>query len=101
MEDYEERIRALEERNRTLEGVVEHLRVLVEGRNKSAPMKRNMTDADAERVLVGDMVELDHKEAAEAIGLTYAQVYSCRGGFTFKHVHKKLRDSGAKSPFLK
>lgn len=99
--DYDQRIAALEARNEELQRVVDHLRVLVEGRNKSAPVKRNMTDADAERVLVGDLVSMEHKDAAEVIGLTYAQVYSCRGGFTFKHVHKKLRDSGAESQWVK
>ena len=80
---------------------LEHVRTLVESTNKSAPSKRNMTDADALRVLTGDMKDEAHKEAAEKIGLTYAQVYSCRGEFTFKHVHKTLRDSGWKNPFKK
>jgi hypothetical protein len=80
---------------------LEHVRTLVESTNKSAPSKRNMTDADAMRVLTGDMKDEAHKEAAEKIGLTYAQVYSCRGEFTFKHVHKELRDSGWKNPFKK
>ena len=62
----------------------------LEGRNRSAPVKRNMTDADALRVLNGDVAPIGHKEAAEIVGLTYAQVYSCRLGFTFKHVHKAL-----------
>ena len=74
---------------------------LIRGRNRSAPMKRNMTDADAMRVLVGDVAELGHKEAGEQVGLTYAQVYSCRLEYTFKHVHKKLRDSGWKNTFVK
>lgn len=80
---------------------VERLCSLVEGRNKSAPTKRNMTDADAEAVMTGPWKGLDHKEAAERIGLTYAQVYSCRLGFTFKHVHKKLRDQGLTVPWAK
>src|SRR5574337_85307 len=77
------------------------LRAKVDGRNKSAPVKRNMTDADAEKVLKGDLAALGHKEAAESIGLTYAQVYSCRLGFTFKHVHKLLEKEGWKSPWAK
>lgn len=87
--DQEERIKALEE-------AVRRLTALVEGRNKSAPTKRNMTDADALEVLTGLLADLDHKEAAEKIGLTYSQVYSCRMGFTFKHVHSSLRKSGTK-----
>lgn len=72
---------------------VEELGAMIEGRNKSAPTKRNMTDADAIRVLTGDLKEASHKEAGEAAALTYAQVYSCRLEYTFKHVHKALRDA--------
>lgn len=73
----------------------------VDGRNKSAATKRNMTDADALRVLNGDLKDQDHKQAAEAAGLTYAQVYSCRGGFTFKHVIHDLEKAGWKNPWDK
>lgn len=73
----------------------------VEGRNKSAAVKRNMTDADALRVLTGDLKDIAHKEAAEQIGLTYAQIYSCRLEFTFKHVHKDLREAKWVNPWAK
>lgn len=73
----------------------------VEGRNKSAAVKRNMTDADALEVLTGKYKDLGHKEAAEEIGLTYAQVYSCRLCFTFKHVHNKLEKENWKNPWAK
>jgi hypothetical protein len=92
---------AAEERNKVLMETVARLQELVEGRNKSAPTKRNMTDADARRCLVGDTKDLDHKEAAAAMGLTYAQVYSCRMQFTFKHVHKALKDEGLFGPWNK
>lgn len=97
----ENRLLALEEQIITLSTIVEDLRAKVEGRNKSAPVKRNMTDSDAEEVLRGDLAELGHKEAAEALGLTYAQVYSCRLGFTFKHVHRALEKSGWRSKWAK
>lgn len=80
---------------------VAELEALVRGRNRSAPLKRNMTDADAVRVLTGDVKDLGHKDAGEQAGLTYAQVYSCRMEYTFKHVHKKLRDDGWKNHFVK
>ena len=73
----------------------------VEGRNSSAPVKRNMTDDDALRVITGDLKDVDHKEAAEKIGLTYAQVYSARLEYTFKHVHKQLRDSKTPNRWVK
>ena len=72
---------------------VEELGAMIEGRNKSAPTKRNMTDADAIRVMTGDLKEASHKEAGEAAALTYAQVYSCRLEYTFKHVHKALKEA--------
>lgn len=78
---------------------IEILEEKVGSRNKSAAVKRNMTDDDARRVLNGDQKDINHKEAGSNIGLTYAQVYSCRMEFTFKHVHKELRDSGWKNPW--
>lgn len=89
----------LEARVAALESVVERLVSLVDGRNRSAPTKRNMRDEDALAVLTGEFKEMDHKQAAAAIGLTYAQVYSCRLGFTFKHVHKDLRQQGIVLPW--
>lgn len=79
----------------------EEIRTMVESRNKSAALKRNMTDEDALRVLTGDLKDPDHKSAAAQIGLTYAQIYSCRMEFTFKHVHKDLRENGWKNPWVK
>lgn len=86
-----------------LSAKVEELTSMIEGRNKSAPTKRNMTDADAIRVMTGDLKDLSHKEAAETANLTYAQVYSCRLEYTFKHVHKQLRDENKdfKNPWAK
>ena len=86
-----------------LSAKVEELTSMIEGRNKSAPTKRNMTDADAIRVMTGDLKDLSHKEAAETANLTYAQVYSCRLEYTFKHVHKQLRDENKefKNPWSK
>lgn len=77
------------------------LESLVGGRNKSAATKRNMTDADALAVLTGEWKGLNHKDAAAASGLTYAQVYSCRCEFTFKHVHKDLRRAKWVNPWAK
>jgi len=98
-----------EHRASTVAALTEHGEVLaeivpkVEARNKSAPEIRNMTDADARRVMDGDLKGESHRDAAEKIGLTYAQVYSCRLEYTFKHVHKELRDTveGWKNPWAK
>lgn len=84
-----------------LKAKLEDVAAKVEGRNKSAAVKRNMTDPDALEVLTGKYKGLGHKEAAEEIGLTYAQVYSCRLCFTFKHVHHDLEKGGWKNPWSK
>lgn len=51
---------------------------------------REMTDDDARKIMSGDLKDASHKAAAEKLGLSYAQVYSCRKGFTFKHIHKEI-----------
>lgn len=62
---------------------------------------KEMTDDDAKRILNGDLASKKHKEAAEVLGLTYGQVYSCRLEFTFKNVHKELKASGFKNTWVK
>lgn len=52
---------------------------------------REMTDDDAYNVMFGDHEKSSHKDAAEKLGLSYAQVYSARKGFTFKHIAKAGR----------
>lgn len=49
-----------------------------------------MTDEHARRILTGDLKDAKHKDAAEKLGLTYGQVYSCRLEYTFKHIHKEM-----------
>lgn len=66
----------------------------LESKNQTSCEKREMTVADAERVIFGDMISLSHKEAEVALGLTYGQIYSARLGHTFKQVHKAAKDEG-------
>lgn len=72
-----------------------------EHKNNSSSLIRDMTKDDARNVLNGDTKDLSHKEAAEKLGLTYAQVYSCRLGYTFKDIHKELRDQGVETDWKK
>lgn len=61
--------------------------------NRRGPKsEREMTDDDARRVIGGDLKDKSHKECAAELGLSYAQVYSCRKHFTFKHIHKEFAD---------
>lgn len=63
---------------------------------------REMTDDDARRIMNGDLANLKHKEAAEKLNLSYGQIYSCRLGFTFKHIHKELSAiAGYKNAWVK
>jgi hypothetical protein len=82
-----------------VEEMEKRLQVLEDALKKSQERRgpkseREMTDDDARKILVGgEFASKSHKDAAEALGLSYAQVYSCRKEFTFKHIHKELRDA--------
>lgn len=66
-----------------------------------AKSDREMTDDDARRVLTGDLASAKHKDAAEQLGLSYGQIYSCRLGYTFKHIHKEMHEKGQSNPWKK
>lgn len=61
-------------------------------RNTGAISERPMNEDDATRILVGDLKDLGHNEAAKILNLSYGQVYSVRKGFTFKAVRRALRN---------
>ena len=61
-------------------------------RNRGPQSERTMTDEDARRIMLGDLKEASHKDAAETLGLSYGQIYSARKGFTFKGVYKEFRE---------
>lgn len=64
--------------------------------------QREMTDDDARRIMNGDLAQTKHKEAGEKLGLSYGQIYSCRLGYTFKHIHKELASiAGYKNVWMK
>jgi hypothetical protein len=101
LEELIKKVQALEDELRALREAVhsEALHEIINGlqdrdrkKNKSSAVTREMTEDDAVAVLTGPAHTLNHKEAAAALGLTYAQVYSCRLGYTFKYVHKRLKD---------
>ena len=57
-------------------------------RDRGPKSERSMTDEDARRCKFGDLKDKSHKEAAKVLGLSYGQIYSARGGYTFNHVKK-------------
>lgn len=76
--------------------IIEKINEIISVVNKSSDRRgpksaREMTDDDARRLLFGDMKDVPHKKAAEDLNLSYAQVYSMRKGFTFKHIHKESK----------
>lgn len=60
-----------------------------------------MTDEHARRILTGDLKDMKHKDAAEKLGLSYGQIYSCRLEFTFKHIHKEMAAAKVANPWKK
>ena len=79
-----EKIEEQEVRISTLEAQIESLTA-----KKGPSSQREMTLEDAERVINGDLKDVPHKKAAEILKLSYGQIYSARGGYTFKGVAKK------------
>ena len=61
-------------------------------RDRGPDSTREMTEDDARRILLCDMKDKSHKDAAKELGLSYGQIYSARKGFTFKSVYKEWRD---------
>ena len=78
--------------------IIEELRIRVDELEvKRGPKSsREMTEADARRIMDGDMSKTSHKVAAEKLGLSYGQVYSCRGGYTFRKIHEEIREARKK-----
>jgi len=74
----------------TLSLQVEQLTQTVEklSTKKGPASTREMTLEDAERIINGDLRSMSHKVAAEKLGLSYGQIYSARGGYTFKGVER-------------
>lgn len=81
------------------QAIIEELKTKIEPKRNEA--QREMTDADAKRILTGDLASSKHKDAAAQLGLSYGQVYSCRLEFTFKHIHKAMKEANEKNPWVK
>ena len=60
-------------------------------RNRGPESTREMTEADAEMILLGDLKDESHRKCAETLGLSYGQIYSARNGYTFKGVYAKSK----------
>lgn len=78
-----------------LNELIEAYNELPAPRDRGPKSERQMTDDDARSILAGELMHASHKKAAEELGLSYGQIYSCRGGYTFKHIHKELEQQEA------
>jgi hypothetical protein len=90
------------ENNAKLQQVIEAHNALVDAFNKlndrrGPKSEREMTDDDARSIMFGENKDLSHKAAAEKMNLSYAQVYSCRKGFTFKQIHREMQKRAAEA----
>lgn len=59
-------------------------------RNRGPESTKDMTDDDARKCMIGEFAKLSHRDAAEKLGLSYGQVYSARGGYTFKPIYAEM-----------
>lgn len=84
---------SLEARILALEETVKNLTAKIENR-RGPKSTRQMTEDDAKRIMLGDLKDKSHKEAADTLGLSYGQIYSARGGFTFKEIYKESQKPG-------
>ena len=73
-----------------LENQIEEMKTKTRGGPKS---DKPMTDQDAFRCKFGDLAKASHKDAAAQLGLSYGQIFSCRGSYTFKHVRDTWKSS--------
>ena len=65
-------------------------------RDRGPDSQREMTEDDARMILIGNLKDASHKDAAIELGLSYGQVYSARKGFTFKGIYREWRDAQPK-----
>jgi hypothetical protein len=75
-----------------LQETIDAMKTTSPGRDRGPKSDREMTEDDARKVMIGEFKDLTHKAAAEKLGLSYGQIYSARGGYTFKKVYKEMED---------
>ena len=92
MKDLIEAVQALQSRVTALEAKIAEAN---KPRDRGPKSEQTMTEAHAFAVKFGEDKDLGHKAAAEKHGLSYGQVFSCRGGYTFKQVTKDWKPKAA------
>lgn len=59
-------------------------------RDRGPKSEGEMTEEHAVRVMLGDLRDKSHKEAALELKLSYGQIYSARKGYTFKKIYQRM-----------
>ena len=59
-------------------------------RDRGPKSEGEMTEEHAVRVILGDLREKSHKDAALELKLSYGQIYSARKGYTFKKIYQRM-----------
>lgn len=90
-----ELIQSLAARIEVLEAAVASLSA---PRDRGPKSQSEMTEEHAFRCKFGDLKDTKHKEVAELLGLSYGQVFSCRGGYTFKQVKADWKPKAGVQP---
>ena len=88
-----------------LQAQIEELRTMIEaqnavieelksqgtgGRDRGPKSEGEMTEEHAIRVMLGDLRDQSHKDAALELKLSYGQIYSARKGYTFKKIYQRM-----------
>ena len=60
------------------------------GRDRGPKSEGEMTEEHAIRVMLGDLRDKSHKDAALELKLSYGQIYSARKGYTFKKIYHRM-----------
>lgn len=60
------------------------------GRDRGPKSEGEMTEEHAIRVMLGDLRDQSHKDAALELKLSYGQIYSARKGYTFKKIYQRM-----------
>ena len=59
-------------------------------RDRGPKSEGEMTEEHAIRVMLGDLRDKSHKDAALELKLSYGQIYSARKGYTFKKIYQRM-----------
>ena len=71
--------------------MIEELKSQSSGNRDRGPKSEGeMTEEHAVRVMLGDLREKSHKDAALELKLSYGQIYSARKGYTFKKIYQRM-----------